>query len=60
MPNSSARITVSPFSLSLYKVIYSEPIVHFPYRIRKNHVFALIYVILMRVEHRLLEVVRLM
>ncbi|ASG64593.1 hypothetical protein CEW81_17075 [Kluyvera genomosp. 3] len=60
MPNSSARITVSPFSLSLYKLIHSDTIVHFPYRIRKNHVFALIYVILTGTEHRLLVVVRLM
>ncbi|UQC70514.1 hypothetical protein C0560_06835 [Lelliottia sp. AC1] len=46
--------------ISLYNYIYSDQIVHFHYRIRKNQCFALIYVILTGVGHRLLGVVGLL
>ena len=48
------------YRLSLYNYLYSGVIVHFRYRIRKNSTFALIYVILRRVKHRLLGVVRVL
>ncbi|AVG37739.1 hypothetical protein MC67_06185 [Enterobacter cloacae complex sp.] len=48
------------YRLSLYSYVYSESILHFRYRIPKNRIFTLIYVILRRVRHRLLGVVRLL
>ncbi|RJL03899.1 hypothetical protein D5066_03265 [Enterobacter chuandaensis] len=46
--------------LSLYNYVYSDSVLHFRYRIPKNRTFALIYVILHWVGHRLLGVVRLL
>lgn len=46
------------YHLTLYNNVYNDIIVYFRYRIPKNSIFTLIYVILRRVRHRLLGVVR--
>ncbi|MBF8480465.1 hypothetical protein FML68_00980 [Klebsiella aerogenes] len=56
--DSSALTMVSPFSFSIYNHLYIANILHFQYRIAKNHTLTLISVSLTETGHYLLGVDR--